>query len=382
MQVPTPELQTIDERSASVQKTTVELIREYGPSEGVTKNHLEMLNRASPAGSSTSLERYLACPPIEEAVSIASIAEAVNGSLANSIHHFTTLSATTSPSCPSMYGGQAHSRAGSAISYVSSYGSARSADIRGSRRGRKQWTRINRQRSFPISLSTASSPRTSALCNARSYGSLRYTSMMTNSDGEQTRELSESVVPSPDDPHTIFCTWPSCDATFKHRYDWIRHEGPIHYQPSRWLCCNEAAADIPLTECYVCDEKNITTSHIAQEHFSTCRDKEESERDFWRKDHLADHIKRVHHAVGTGEGTVLSPRLKVSEHLLAAWRSDNPSFPELHLQCGFCGHISKDWDCRNSHVYQHFGTGANKSAWTPTTFSSGVVDALASPGSF
>jgi hypothetical protein len=143
-------------------------------------------------------------------------------------------------------------------------------------------------------------------------------------------------------------------STFKHRYDWIRHEGPLHYQPYRWLCCSEAAASVPLPACYICGEKGISTQHIAQQHFASCLAKEGLGRDFWRKDHLADHIKRVH-----------CVKAQVPDSLLAAWKMENVAMPKEYLRCGFCGYLAEDWEERVEHVFGHFKKGTFKEHWFP-----------------
>jgi len=282
---------------------------------------------------------------------------------------------------------QAHSRAGSVRSFGSarsqfSFGSVHSADSRGSRRGRKTWKRTNSYyASNPESPDQSSdSERTWTTLLKEAKAENESLKSIIRQKERLLREVQQAPTTPPDNLPTsseqdsvachlntpgIFCTWPDCNGTFKHRYDWIRHEGPLHYQPYRWLCCSEYGVPSLLPRCYICGEENITTVHIIQQHFSTCLGKPESDRDFWRKDHLADHIKRVHCTVKTDGRSVLSPKGPVPADLLEAWKLNNDAMPQQHLLCGFCGYTSSDWEDRNAHVFAHFGDGMTKSQWTP-----------------
>jgi hypothetical protein len=332
----------------------------------VSKENLESLERLSPVASITSLDRYIARPMSDEAASARAIANSVN-----MVFPRPTLDEDTDEDSVSIQARPIRrrvSRPGSIQSFGSagswhSFGSVHSADFRGKRRGRKQWRRLNGIRQLSADTSGHAPETWQDGVYQRSQNQLPIDHSSTSiSDCEDSTANScifrdhssdskEYITNCQSDPLRIFCTWLGCDARFKHRYEWIRHEGSLHYQPYRWLCCAETAAPIALPECYICGEKSITTLHVARQHFSSCMAKQESERDFWRKDHLSDHIKRMHY------------KKPVPEDLLTAWKSDNLDMPREHLQCGFCGHISSDWEERTHHVFQHIMKGKRKSAW-------------------
>jgi hypothetical protein len=388
----------------------------------VSKKNLESLDRTSPVASVTSLDRYMARPLSEELS--ADVEEELKMMSRNSTRSLeTTLFSSElplGPPSPPVYTAstpRAYSRAGSVQSFGSawsqySFGSIHSADSRGSRRGRKQWIRINGHGRPSADRSGSADSRASCAATrqdtsyypnpaeaeradriARLAGLERITKLeRLKAENERLKlilaqrqrmldakwNVSHNVQPeeplpssSEDaagghlDSRAPFCTWPDCNATFRHRYDWIRHEGPIHYQPHRWICCPQDAGLKSLPECYICGEKSITTLHVAQQHFSSCMDKQESDRDFYRKDHLRDHIKRVHSIAHPNVPSATPPHTKAPEDLLAAWKSDNSAIPTEYLQCRFCGNCSATWEDRNDHVFNHFQTGVTKSDWMP-----------------
>lgn len=304
----------------------------------------------------------MACPLNEEAVSTTALEEATKAASTGLTRSLSgsTLRHEIMPVTPSGYTfplPREYSRAGSVQSFGSaqsrySYGSVHSFDSRGSRRGRKQWVRAN-----SVSMGVYAHGRSDSVDSmAVNYDPRAYIS--TSVTGHVDPPINSPDISNLNTPiHEnggIFCTWPTCSAKFKHRSEWIRHEGPLHYQPYRWLCCSEIAASVPLPQCYICGEQQITTGHIAVEHFSSCVHRKESDRDFWRKDHLADHIRRVH-----------LPGLNkpVPNSLLSAWKIKNPAMPNIHLRCGFCGISTRKWEDRNDHVFAHFKEGVSKSAW-------------------
>jgi hypothetical protein len=398
----------------------------------VSQKNLESLDRTSPVASVTSVDRYMARPLSEELS--AHVEEELKKMSRDRISPIS--SEPLGSFSPPVYTApipRAYSRAGSVVSFGSarsrhSFGSVHSADSRGSRRGRKQWTRINGYGRPSADRSGSADSRVSYTANcadaeradriARLAGLERAVNYQPGHDAprqslvspdtfdqsprselewlkaeieglklvlaqrqrmlDEKRDVSHNVQPEEPlpssgedsagchlDSRTPFCTWPNCDATFRHRYDWIRHEGPIHYQPHRWICCPEDAGSKSLPDCYICGEKGITTLHIAQQHFSSCMDKQESDRDFYRKDHLRDHIKRVHSTAHSNAPPDSPPHTKAPEDLLAAWKTDNSAMPMEYLQCRFCGHCSATWEDRNDHVFKHFETGMIKSVWIP-----------------
>lgn len=188
----------------------------------------------------------------------------------------------------------------SSVGSNSSMGSYRSNDSRGTRRGRRNWS-------------------------ANLHGT------------------SESKPPP--QWHRYYCTWTGCHATFKHRYEWSRHEEAIHHCPYRWVCCADLASVMPLRVCLICESANDSLGHLVNVHFSACASKTLEERTFYRQGQLAQHIKRAHYEK--------SP-YKVPESLLEKWKSDNPAFKESSLRCLICGNVSQTWTERQDHVSSHF----------------------------
>ncbi|KAH7088759.1 hypothetical protein FB567DRAFT_317574 [Paraphoma chrysanthemicola] len=200
----------------------------------------------------------------------------------------------------------------SSVGSIASFESLRSVDSRGSRKGRRSWA-----------------TRTPIPAKRKPAG--RY-----------------------------FCTYPRCDRSFHHRFEWERHEEAVHYCPYHWTCCSEQGVDEIMKHCFVCDKPNVPLRHIHECHFSTCAKKPVKERMFFRRDQIQQHIKRHLTFVG-------SRHLAAPDALLESWRCENASLGEAALRCGFCGCRLSTWAARNDHVFRHFQAGLRKSQWNPET---------------
>ena len=160
-----------------------------------------------------------------------------------------------------------------------------------------------------------------------------------------------------------FCTWPDCSSTFRHRFEWVRHEEAVHYCPYHWICCSELSLHNPiqLSHCFICgDPFANAVQHMIREHFTQCTDKPESKRTFLRQDQLAQHIKRAHlKPIGATQA--------VPKWLLEMWKFDNPQLlgSSPLLRCGFCGEPCSSWTERQEHVSKHLKDGICKFAWWP-----------------
>jgi hypothetical protein len=254
----------------------------------VSAENLRILEHASPTSSRSSLERYLdsMCP-------IATPSGLPGCSTTPADHPKLDYTAVVPPDnladAVSVIGSD---RSLSSAGSNSSRGSHRSDNSRGSRRGRRSW--------------------------AETQGSMAH--------------------------GRYFCTWPDCAATFTHRYQWTRHEEAIHYCPYRWVCCSTNPGSLKLYDCFICGETNGPLLHLASVHFTSCAQKPEQERTFYRQDQLSQHIARTH---------CKDQHRKIPEDLLVACRSANPDFQESSLRCGFCGLISSSWTQRQNHVFAH-----------------------------
>jgi hypothetical protein len=279
---------------------------------------LEEMDRSSPVDSNASLEEWLKSPsPIE--VTPESLVSVSSGPLESppiteSMRPIASRVTSTGSVRFSANFSRPMSVAGSdgSASSLCSYGSQRSLDCRGLRRGRRQWRK-------PVPPTRVASPRPLIQTSAS---------------------------------RTYYCTWADCAKVFKTRYEWVRHEEAMHYFPRRWICCYEPANDLKLPECFVCQKPNVSLVHIVDNHLQACREKTELDRTFWRPDQLAQHFQRIH-------------SLPIPTEVRQAWLSTNPQFNEDHLRCGFCGLFPSTWEERKDHVAWHIQEGATKDMWWP-----------------
>lgn len=153
-----------------------------------------------------------------------------------------------------------------------------------------------------------------------------------------------------------FCTFPGCTKRFLNRFGWERHEEAVHSNPTHWICYFKQSASFVLEDCLMCAESNVTLEHV-KEHFSACAARALSERTFFRKDQLVQHIRRH-----------VSLSIKwppIPNALLQIWKKDNPDLDRSSLHCGFCGMTFMTWKDRTDHVSAHLSEGVCKAAWWP-----------------
>jgi len=386
----------------------------------LSSENLKAHTRQSPSSSTPSLEKYLSTPANEESVP-PTISAAANQS---------TLSKRSRVACdPYKFSMPAPKRTYSVSGSESSIGSAHSGhsftsqfsvDSRGSRRGRRNWTKAAVLETFddlflgddsnhqqPSSVTSPRIPFDSmslepSLCTLPSSllpSELRspeshsesswatqiglpwectdftckeflkgYATQAERDDHVRAAHPSISDSPlgltdhgsEPEQAATIkfpyFCTWPSCLSTFRYRFDWARHEEAVHYHPYQWVCCAENTSSLPLAECYICGEKQVTFEHLLSQHFSSCIVKPSVDRIFYREDQLAQHIKRAH---GGRHGV----KCTVPKAVLQAWRTGHSSPQYNWLKCGFCGISLENWKQRQNHVFGHLRNGICKHAW-------------------
>jgi hypothetical protein len=309
--------------NASTQKTTPsEKLTEALSPQTISVANLDALNRASPAPSNASLDRYLATSRTEEPIT-------VPVTTTDPWHSSTTPFAYPPP--PK----RPHSNAGSVESWRSmgSAGSFRSSDSRGSRRGRRGWT--------------SQTPLPSEYTNA-----VEATSALQGNKRRKVKPMEK--------PFRYYCTSPDCDQRFRHRYEWERHEAAIHYCPYNWVCCSQQDIGRIMDYCFICNKANVTLRHIIDEHLPDCASKPTDQRTFFRQDQLEQHVRRHR-----DKKRVAGPTSRVPESLLTAWKEENPALNQHALHCGFCGLKFFTWSARSEHVFWHLGDGARKSTWWP-----------------
>ncbi|KAH7069147.1 hypothetical protein BKA63DRAFT_102062 [Paraphoma chrysanthemicola] len=321
---------------------------------GVSTASLEALEKISPSGSTSSLQRWLDTPANEDAVvslrlrspqSFQSLLQVRPSDLNVPTHNKSVrksspwLKSPASDAEDVTRSYKASSVASSRSSRASDSSSIsrcsfKSKDARGPRRGRKAWRRshsTNEGREGP----EFGSPG----------GNVGYPNPDLIAKGKATRKY--------------FCTAQTCEAAFMFPFEWLRHEEALHYQPYHWICCLETNAHLLeiLPLCWICGELNVTPNHFAIYHFSPCAEKEHGDRMFLREDQLLQHINGVHLTTRVSK--------KIAQHLLSSWKIDNPAFDKKSLVCGFCGEVSDTWQERYKHVSEHIRQGACKTAWWP-----------------
>ncbi|KAF2194908.1 hypothetical protein K469DRAFT_545486 [Zopfia rhizophila CBS 207.26] len=170
----------------------------------------------------------------------------------------------------------------------------------------------------------------------------------------------------------FFCTF--CSRAFKNKYDWTRHEDSVHALRTTWICC--LAKQDSLHSCPFCSVLQPDEEHLATHKYQQCKNKPESQRTFFRRDHFVQHLHHVHFSniKHPSEELGCQSRLTSSEghnygckDLAMKWRRFGaPLRPDdPMLQCGFCGKRLKDWNERCEHVVDHIAEGLDRSAWWP-----------------
>ncbi|TKX24736.1 homeobox KN domain-containing protein 2 [Elsinoe australis] len=152
-----------------------------------------------------------------------------------------------------------------------------------------------------------------------------------------------------DDKKRIFqCTF--CTDAFKTKYDWTRHEKTLHLSLEKWICAplGPVVTD-PTTgikTCVYCRSENPSKSHLDEHGHSECESKGLEARTFYRKDHLRQHLRLMHH-------TTLQP-------MMESWKA---SADFIKSRCGFCDARFTSWIERNDHLAAHFREGAHMRDW-------------------
>ncbi|KAE8417448.1 hypothetical protein BDV36DRAFT_179801 [Aspergillus pseudocaelatus] len=142
------------------------------------------------------------------------------------------------------------------------------------------------------------------------------------------------------------CTF--CADSFQTKYDWQRHEKSLHLALEKWTCSPQGGVVFMdgANRCVFCMAANPDNDHLESHNFSTCQEKSPSERAFYRKDHLNQHLRLVH---------------DVKFHpSMDKWRSNTC---EIRSRCGFCATILTTWKDRVDHLASHFKSGADMTQW-------------------
>lgn len=146
------------------------------------------------------------------------------------------------------------------------------------------------------------------------------------------------------------CTF--CVESFKTKYDWQRHEKALHLSLEQWTCTPEGPR-VPAPDsfgevcCVFCGALSPDDEHLEAHQYSACQARDESERSFYRKDHLVQHLKLVH-------------KVDTKNVLLGRWKT---STLDVKSRCGFCSLIMSTWTERVDHLAGHFKAGVTMSQW-------------------
>jgi len=90
--------------------------------------------------------------------------------------------------------------------------------------------------------------------------------------------------------------------------------------------------------------------HFQKHHrIDECAKRDQSDRTFYRPDHLRQHVKNFH---GTGLFDIVQAR----------WKSAAEAGAE-GWNCGFCGDKLETWDKRETHIASHFKDGMTMESW-------------------
>lgn len=163
-----------------------------------------------------------------------------------------------------------------------------------------------------------------------------------------SRGLNLNSLRSNNVPKTFQCTF--CTDSFKTKYDWSRHEKSLHLALESWTCSPFGAVSHEENEeepkCVYCNTVSPAEDHLHTHRYLACEGRPESERTYYRKDHLRQHLRLVH-------GCRFIPSMEKWKH--------TPEF--VRSRCGFCDKLLSTWQARVDHLAAHFRSGASMAEW-------------------
>jgi hypothetical protein len=275
-----------------------------GSSEASPRN-IPLQRPPTPLVQQSPFERWRNSPPEDEPSGMAAIARAVSG-------------ASQSP----MEG--SHERPRHAPSVTGSW--ATSAETSDSSRSSNASAYTHRSDGSLESIRRVKKKRRRAGPRGRGYG---------------TRQLSQAC-------HRFQCTF--CTETFKLKHTWTRHERTQHLSLEQWECTplgptvlNEQSEAV----CVYCGGVNPEVAHFEMHNHDLCHQRERSERTFYRKDHLRQHLRLVHGS-------------EFKKWPMEDWKFRHEDVPS---RCGFCDVKMTTWSERASHLAEHFKEGMTMADW-------------------
>ncbi|KAF2125232.1 hypothetical protein P153DRAFT_300914 [Dothidotthia symphoricarpi CBS 119687] len=201
-------------------------------------------------------------------------------------------------------------------------------------------------------------PSSTTSLDSGASGSSLHSINSSRSNGSQTnrrsrtprlRAQAKGKARAKEGPDRIFkCTF--CCDTFKHKYDWARHEKSLHLNMEEWQCTPHGGSVLLVhtgrVHCAYCSALDPNPEHLQQHNHFACQDERSTPRVFRRKDHLVQHLRLVH-------GLETLP-------LIDDWKIE--SMPVVS-RCGFCNVALNSWDERTDHLAAHFREGKTMSDW-------------------
>ncbi|OBS23041.1 hypothetical protein FPOA_09359 [Fusarium poae] len=205
--------------------------------------------------------------------------------------------------------------------------------------------------SWATSAETSDSSRSSH-ASARTHGSDRSLESLRKANkkrrrarprgrGYGTRQLNQAV-------HRYQCTF--CTESFKLKHTWTRHEKTQHLSLEQWECTPTGSTclnDSSEATCVYCGALNPGVAHFETHNHDLCYRRERSERTFYRKDHLRQHLRLVH-------------GLEFRKWPMEDWRF---KLEDIISRCGFCDANMTTWSERANHLAEHFKDGMTMADW-------------------
>ncbi|KAI3320437.1 hypothetical protein HD806DRAFT_538273 [Xylariaceae sp. AK1471] len=157
------------------------------------------------------------------------------------------------------------------------------------------------------------------------------------------------------------CTF--CRREFRTTYLWKRHEVSAHAPQVQWVCGSamltgwEANKSCPICMVRPPPDNSLSASPSCTHRLMECWEKPKSERTFFRKDALKQHVRLVH---CKGDSTLLS-----CEYFNIDESEEKRDTTKYDLTCHFCGFSCGSWGERALHIITHFDTGVSMRLWIP-----------------
>ncbi|KAH7139352.1 hypothetical protein B0J11DRAFT_41441 [Dendryphion nanum] len=199
---------------------------------------------------------------------------------------------------------------------------------------------------FPAA--SSSLPARATKRKGRRLHASRFSTFVSNS-------LTNMELPTQETQKIYHCT--ICPKTFKDSSGWQRHESGVHFHTTQWICMLNGAV-IDDLDCAFCSELFPDPEHQLLHNIPSCLFKSLSERTFYRKDQLKQHIQQIHIPE-------MDPSTKKAFRVPAGWakEKDVVDSDPRSLWCGFCRQTFPSTTERMEHVADHFRNGFHINQW-------------------